>query len=36
MVLIFPKDISGILGGLKLACAWSHRLFEALLVNGWF
>jgi len=31
MVLIFPPDISGILGGLKLACAWSHRLFEAWL-----
>ena len=22
--------------GLNLAYAWSHRLFEAWLVNGWF
>jgi len=29
-------DISGILGSLNLAYAWSHKLFEAWLVNGWF
>ena len=33
---IFPTDISGILGGLNLAHAWRHRLFEAWLVSGWF
>jgi len=35
-VFIFSTDISGILGGLNLAYTWSHRLFEAWLVNGWF
>ena len=35
-VLIFSTDISGILGGLNLAHAWSHRLFEAWLVSVWF
>jgi len=29
-------SISGILGGLNLAYAWSHRLLEAWLVSGWF
>jgi len=29
-------DISGILGGLNLAHAWSHRSFEAWLVSDWF
>jgi len=24
------------LGGLNLAHAWSHKLFEAWLVNNWF
>jgi len=33
---IFSTDIPGILGGLNLAHAWSHRLFEAWLVRGWF
>jgi len=35
-VLIFSTDISGILGGLNLAHAWSDRLFEAWLVSVWF
>ena len=35
-VFIFSTDISGILGGLNLAYAWSHRLFEAGLVKVWF
>jgi len=33
---IFSTDMSGILGGLNVAYAWSHRLFEAWLVRGWF
>ena len=35
-VLIFSTDISGIFGGLNLAYAWSHGLFEAWLVSVWF
>jgi len=33
MVLTLSTDI---LVGLNLAHAWSHRLFEAWLVRGWF
>ena len=32
----FFADISDILGGLNLARAWSHTLFEAWLVSAWF
>jgi len=32
----FSADISGIFSGFNLAHAWSHRLFEAWLVSGWF
>jgi len=32
---IFSTDISGISGGLNLAYAWRHSLFEAWLVNSW-
>jgi len=35
-VIIFSTDISDILGGLNLAHAWSHTLFEAWLVSAWF
>ena len=33
---VFSTNISGILVGLNLAHAWSHRLFEAWLVSDWF
>jgi len=32
----FSTYISGNLGGLNLACAWSHRLLEAWPVYGWY
>jgi len=32
----FSADILGILGGLNLAYAWSHRSFEAWLASDWF
>jgi len=35
-LLNISADVSGILGGLDLASAWSHRLFEAWLVNSSF